>query len=94
MSDRTYFKRLDYTKTDIPSKPFCNLTCKAGSRAYGCAEAENIEQMPIEQFLKTASSEDIEKFFDFTKTKREKNCGLGDNYIQEVKDKRNSGCHV
>ena len=67
MSDRTYFKRLDYTKTDIPSKPFCNLNCKAGSRAGGradgCAEAENIEQMPIEQFLKTAPSEDIEKFF-------------------------------
>ena len=36
MSDRTYFKRLDYTKTDIPSKPFCNLTCKAN----GQAEAE------------------------------------------------------
>ena len=98
MSDRTYFKRLDYTKTDIPSKPFCNLNCKAGSRvdgrADGCAEAKNIEQMPIEQFLKTASSKDIEKFFDFTKTKREKNCGLGDNYVQEVKDKRNSGIYL
>ena len=98
MSDRTYFKRLDYTKTDIPSKPFCNLTCKANGRADGradgctdgCSEAKNIEQMPIEQFLKTAPSKDIEKFFDFTKTKREKNCGLGDNYVQEVKDKRNS----
>ena len=90
MSDRTYFKRLDYTKTDIPSKPFCNLTCKAN----GQAEAENIEQMPIEQFLKTAPSKDIEKFFDFTKTKREKNCGLGDNYVQEVKDKRNSGIYL
>lgn len=86
MNDKNYFKRLDYTKQDIPSKPFVNLTY------FG--STENIEYMPITEFLQKTSKAETEKIFDFTKSKREKNCGLGEAYIHEVKEKLNSGVYI
>lgn len=86
MSDKIYFNRLNYTKQDIPSKPFTNLTCTGITN--------NIEFLQIDKFLKTAPKEQIEKIFDFTKTRREQNCGLGEAYIDEVKTKYNSGVYI
>ncbi|QOW61885.1 Fe-S cluster assembly protein SufD [Treponema pedis] len=84
--NKTYFKRLDYAKEDIPAKEFTNLVFSG--------KGNNIEYMPIENFLASASPDAVKKIFDFTKSVREKNCGLGEIYIQEVKDKRNSGVYI
>ena len=86
MNSTQYFKRLDYVKQDIPSKPFADVSC---SGVTG-----NINLLPIEKFLQTIPQTQSKKIFDFTKSKREKNCGLGEAYIQEVKDKRNSGVYI
>ena len=86
MSDGNYFKRLDYTKQDIPTCPFTNLMFSGSTAA--------VEYTPIEKFLSETDADTIKKIFDFTKSNREKNCGLGDAYIQEVKDKRNSGFYL
>ena len=79
MINRTYFKRLQYTKQDIPSKPFSNL------KVSGLTE--NIEYRPIADFLSCPEKGGFDRIFDYTKNKREKNCGLGDNYIEEVKNR-------
>lgn len=86
MNSTQYFKRLDYAKQDIPSKTFADFSYSGTT--------ENVELLPIETFLQTLSQAEAEKIFDFTKSKREKNCGLGETYIQEVKDKRNSGVYL
>ena len=86
MINRTYFKRLQYTKQDIPSKPFSNL------KVSGLTE--NIEYRPIADFLSCPEKGGFDRIFDYTKNKREKNCGLGDNYIEEVKEKRNAGVYI
>lgn len=86
MADINYFKRLDYHKQNIPSKPFTNL------KVSGLEE--NIQYLSMEEFLTKTDIKEIDRIFDYTKNKREKNCGLGDNYIEEVKQKRNAGFYL
>lgn len=85
--DRNYFKRLKYNKEDIPTKPFSNLT-------FGSEDAVGYKISTIDEFLNSEDTQKIDELFDYSKTFREKNCGLGDNYTQEVKDKRNSGFYL
>ncbi|EFW36981.1 SufB/sufD domain protein [Treponema phagedenis F0421] len=84
MKANNYFKRLDYTKEDIDSRPFSNMRVKV----------QNGEWQPVEDFLQTAPAEYSGKVFDFTKSEREKYCGLGKLYTEEVKTKRNAGVHI
>ncbi len=84
---RTYFKRLDYHKEDIPTKAFSMMTFETEAK-------EGLLLTSIEDGLETETKESVHSLFDFTKTNREKNCGLGDNYVDEVKEKRNSGFYL
>ncbi len=84
--NRNYLKRLDYKKQDIPSAPFNGLRIDGLNK--------NIDYTSIEEFLGKASKAEIEKVFDYTRGDRQKNCGLGDNFVQEVKEKRNAGVYI
>lgn len=87
MMNRDYFKRLKYKKENIPTKPFNKMTFNlSGSKGY--------RLLKIGEYLETQDDETIEEMFDFKRSFREKNCGLGDNYVDEVKEKRNSGYYL
>ncbi|MEL3907267.1 MAG: Fe-S cluster assembly protein SufD [Treponema sp.] len=86
MKRNDYFKRLDYHIQDIPSAPFSGLSF--------CADAQSALYMPIDRFIETVSQETLAEIFDFSKSPREKNCGLGQHFIAEVYAKRNSGFYL
>lgn len=85
--ERTYFKRLDYHKEDIAGKVFENMVLETGDNTQ-------VTLLPVGEIEKYESPDRLNTVFDFTKTFREKNCGLGDNYVNEVKNKRNSGFYL
>lgn len=78
--NRYRLKRLKYEVEDWPSKPFTKM------RLSGPAGASYTLQ-PMEEKLPELS----EDLMDFSLQPRQKNCGLGDNFVAEVKAKQNSG---
>ena len=57
-------------------------------------ESKTAQYLPIEDFLKTCSTEQVAKIFNTEKSPREKNCGLGKRFTDEVQAKRNSGFYL
>lgn len=86
MRNDNYFKRLDYHIRDIPTAPFSGI--------FFHTESKTAQYLPIEDFLKTCSAEQIAKIFNTEKSPREKNCGLGKRFTDEVQAKRNSGFYL
>lgn len=86
MRNDNYFKRLDYHIQDVPTAPFSGI--------FFHTESKTAQYLPIEDFLKTCSAEQIAKIFNTEKSPREKNCGLGKRFTDEVQAKRNSGFYL
>lgn len=86
MRNDNYFKRLDYHIRDVPTAPFSGI--------FFHTESKTAQYLPIEDFLKTCSAEQIAKIFNTEKSPREKNCGLGKRFTDEVQVKRNSGFYL
>ena len=86
MRNDTYFKRLDYHIQDVPTAPFSGI--------FFHTESKTAQYLPIENFLKTCSAEQGAKIFNTEKSPREKNCGLGKRFTNEVQAKRNSGFYL
>ena len=86
MRNDNYFKRLDYHIQDVPAAPFSGI--------FFHTESKTAQYLPIEDFLKTCSAEQIAKIFNTEKSPREKNCGLGKRFTDEVQAKRNSGFYL
>ena len=86
MRNDNYFKRLDYHIQAVPTAPFSGI--------FFHTESKTAQYLPIEDFLKTCSAEQIAKIFNTEKSPREKNCGLGKRFTDEVQAKRNSGFYL
>ncbi|UTC43242.1 Fe-S cluster assembly protein SufD [Treponema sp. OMZ 857] len=86
MRNDNYFKRLDYHIQDVPVAPFSGI--------FFHTESKTAQYLPIEDFLKTCSAEQVAKIFNTEKSPREKNCGLGKRFTDEVQAKRNSGFYL
>ena len=86
MRNDNYFKRLDYHIQDVPTAPFSGI--------FFHTESKTAQYLPIEDFLKTCSAEQVAKIFNTEKSPREKNCGLGKRFTDEVQVKRNSGFYL
>lgn len=86
MRNENYFKRLDYHIQDVPSAPFTGM--------FFHTEAPAAQYMPIADFLKTCPVEQQARIFNVEKSPREKNCGLGKHFTDEVQAKRNSGFYL
>ncbi|MFC2615861.1 MAG: Fe-S cluster assembly protein SufD, partial [Treponema sp.] len=86
MRNDNYFKRLDYHIRDVPTAPFSGI--------FFHTESKTAQYLPIEDFLKTCSAEQVAKIFNTEKSPREKNCGLGKRFTDEVQAKRNSGFYL
>ena len=86
MRNDNYFKRLDYHIQDVPAAPFSGI--------FFHTESKTAKYLPIEDFLKTCSAEQVAKIFNTEKSPREKNCGLGKRFTDEVQAKRNSGFYL
>lgn len=86
MRNDNYFKRLDYHIQDVPTAPFAGI--------FFHTESKTAQYLPIEDFLKTCSAEQVAKIFNTEKSPREKNCGLGKRFTDEVQTKRNSGFYL
>ena len=86
MRNDNYFKRLDYHIQDVPAAPFSGI--------FFHTESKTAQYLPIEDFLKTCSAEQVAKIFNTEKSPREKNCGLGKRFTAEVQAKRNSGFYL
>ena len=86
MRNENYFKRLDYHIRDVPSAPFSGM--------FFHTEVPAAQYMPIADFLKTYPAEQQARIFNVEKSPREKNCGLGKRFTDEVQVKRNSGFYL
>ena len=86
MRNDNYFKRLDYHIQDVPAAPFSGI--------FFHTESKTSQYLPIEDFLKTCSAEQVAKIFNTEKSPREKNCGLGKRFTDAVQAKRNSGFYL
>ena len=86
MRNDNYFKRLDYHIQDVPAAPFSGI--------FFHTESKTAQYLPIEDCLKTCSAEQVAKIFNTEKSPREKNCGLGKRFTDEVQAKRNSGFYL
>lgn len=80
--DRLEFKKLKYRKKEIPTGRFDNL------------KISSLKNTIFTDISEKLINGEVDRYFDFTKTDRQKHTGLGDNYIREVKEKRNSGIYV
>ena len=86
MRNDNYFKRLDYHIQDVPAAPFSDI--------FFHTESKTAQYLPIERFIETAAPETLAKIFNTEKSPREKNCGLGKRFTDEVQAKRNSGFYL
>ena len=86
MRNENYFKRLDYRIRDVPSAPFSGI--------FFHTESKTAQYLTIDRFIETASPETLAKIFNTEKSPREKNCGLGKRFTDEVQVKRNSGFYL
>lgn len=87
MNNINYFKRIRYEKENISSRPFHNANVSAQT------EYLHIESVAdfIDSKKKSGEEDQLQKIFNYEKSDREKNCGLGKVYTDEVLEKRNSG---
>ena len=86
MRNENYFKRLDYHIQDVQSAPFTGMSFHT--------EVPAAHYMPIDRFIEATSPETLAKIFNIEKSPREKNCGLGKHFTDEVQAKRNSGFYL
>ena len=86
MRNENYFKRLDYHIQDVPTAPFSGI--------FFHTESKTAQYLTIDRFIETASPETLAKIFNTEKSPREKNCGLGKRFTDEVQVKRNSGFYL
>ncbi|MGP1445434.1 Fe-S cluster assembly protein SufD [Treponema sp.] len=86
MRNENYFKRLDYHIQDVPKAPFTGMVFHT--------DVPGARFMPIEDFLKICPAEQAAKIFSTEKSPREKNCGLGKRFTDEVHAKQNSGFYL
>ena len=86
MRNENYFKRLDYHIQDVPQAPFTGMVFHT--------DVPGARFMPIEDFLKICPAEQAAKIFSTEKSSREKNCGLGKRFTDEVQAKQNSGFYL
>ena len=86
MRNENYFKRLDYHIQDVPKAPFTGMVFHT--------DVPGARFMPIEDFLKICPAEQAAKIFNTEKSPREKNCGLGKRFTDEVQAKQNSGFYL
>ena len=86
MKNENYFKRLDYHIQDVQSAPFTGMSFHT--------EVPAAHYMPIDRFIEATSPETLAKIFNIEKSPREKNCGLGKHFTDEVQAKRNSGFYL
>ena len=86
MRNENYFKRLDYHIQDVPKAPFTGMMFHT--------DVPGTRFMPIEDFLKICPAEQAAKIFSTEKSPREKNCGLGKLFTDEVQAKQNSGFYL
>ena len=86
MRNENYFKRLDYHIQDVPKAPFTGMVFHT--------DVPGARFMPIEDFLKICPAEQAAKIFSTEKSSREKNCGLGKRFTDEVQAKQNSGFYL
>ena len=86
MRNENYFKRLDYHIQDVPKAPFTGMVFHT--------DVPGARFMPIEDFLKICPAEQAAKIFSTEKSPREKNCGLGKRFTDEVQAKQNSGFYL
>ncbi|MGP1432434.1 MAG: Fe-S cluster assembly protein SufD [Treponema sp.] len=86
MRNENYFKRLDYHIQDVPTAPFSGMAFHT--------DVPGTRFMPIEDFLKICPAEQAAKIFSTEKSPREKNCGLGKRFTDEVQAKQNSGFYL
>ena len=86
MRNENYFKRLDYHIQDVPKAPFTGMVFHT--------DVPGARFMPIEDFLKIYPAEQAAKIFSTEKSPREKNCGLGKRFTDEVQAKQNSGFYL
>ncbi|AEH40550.1 ABC superfamily ATP binding cassette transporter, membrane protein [Treponema paraluiscuniculi Cuniculi A] len=85
MKKREFFKRLGYHAQDVASQPF--------SRTQVTSSSALVRSSSIEHFLCT-EPERAARAFDFRTRDRQRHCGLGEAYVQEVKEKRNAGVYL
>ncbi len=83
MKKNTYFKRLDYAMEDIQPLPFPCVVFQT--------ESETMQFEAINDFLDSTPDDICARIFNFEKSHRERNCGLGSDFVAEVYKKRNSG---
>ena len=86
MRNENYFKRLDYHIQDVPAAPFFGL--------FFHTEAQTAQYLPIDRFIEATPPEVYSALFNTEKSPREKNCGLGKRFTDEVQAKRNSGFYL
>ena len=86
MRNDNYFKRLDYHIQDVPAAPFSGI--------FFHTESKTAQYLPIERFIETAAPETLAKIFNTEQSPREKNCGLGKRFTDEVDAKQNSGFYL
>jgi hypothetical protein len=86
MRNENYFKRLDYHIQDVPAAPFSGI--------FFHTEAQTAQYLPIDRFIEATPPEVYSALFNTEKSPREKNCGLGKRFTDEVQAKRNSGFYL
>jgi len=86
MKNEHYFKRLDYRMQDIPTAPFSGF--------FFYTQSNSAQYMPIDRFIESVTQEKLAKIFNTEKSPREKHCGLGKRFIEDVQAKRNSGFYL
>lgn len=85
-SKNVYFKRMNYYKEDVESKEFNGINISS-------YDEKTVFVQDISEFKKE-NEEKFKKVFDFERASRQKNTGLGDEYINDVMTKFNSGKHI
>lgn len=90
MRNTSYFKRIKYEKEIIAAKPFESPKLEVSS--------EHLTFLPVHEFVeqKTQAGEGelLERIFNYDKSEREQNCGLGKVYTDEVLQNVNAGHYI
>lgn len=94
--ERSFFKKLKYQKEDIPARRFSNMHFEVqmhGEQAVTDLSSINgISLIPISRYME--QDVDADSVFDLSLAARQKNCGLGDNFVREVRERANSGFYL
>lgn len=90
MNNTTYFKRIRYEKENISTRSFHNAKYTMHENYMHVMEMADF----IDSKKKSGEEQELQKIFNYEKSDREKNCGLGKIYTDEVLEKRNSGYYI